>query len=57
MPKYLKKDGFYQLILTNQNCKLKKDVIVFPKVFEGFTIKPNFINRKDFVSFQVLYPL
>ena len=52
MPKYLKKDGFYQLILTNQNCKLKNDVIVFPKVFQGFTIKPNFINRKDFVSFQ-----
>ena len=52
MPKYLKKDGFYQLILTNQNCKLKNDIIVFPKAFKGFSIKPKFTNRKDFVSFQ-----
>lgn len=52
MPKYLKRDGFYQLILTNQNCKLKNDIIVFPKAFNGFSIKPKFTSRKDFVSFQ-----
>ena len=30
MPGYLKKDGCYELILTNQNCRLKGDVLHFP---------------------------
>lgn len=52
MPKYLKKDGFYQIILTNQNCKLKDGIIVFPKAFNGFNIKPKFISKNNFISFQ-----
>ena len=32
-PKYLKKDGWYELVLTNQNCKIKGNKIQFPKVF------------------------
>lgn len=52
MPKYLKKNGKYLLILTNQNCKIKDNLICFPKVFDGFCIKPMFINREDFKSFQ-----
>lgn len=52
LPKYLKKDGKYQIILKNQNCKLKGDKICFPKSFHGFTINPKFVNRNDFLSFQ-----
>lgn len=52
LPKYLKKDGCQVLLLTNQNCKLKDGVLCFPKVFEGFTIKPQFVNKANFVSFQ-----
>ena len=52
MPKYLKKNGYYILILTNQNCKLKDNILCFPKVFSGLTLLPHFINRDDFKSFQ-----
>lgn len=52
MPKYKNKNGYYELILTNQNCKLKGDIIHFPKAFKGFTVKPKFIERDDFLSFQ-----
>lgn len=52
-PKYLNKDGYFSVILTNQNAKLKEDNLIhFPKAFKGFTVKPNFLNRKDFHSFQ-----
>lgn len=53
MPKYLKKNSFFVLTLTNQNVKLKPDGLLhFPKVFDDLTIIPQFIQRKDFVSFQ-----
>ena len=52
LPKYLKKNGSYILILTNQNCKLKDGKIHFPKVFQGFTINPKFIEKENVVSFQ-----
>ena len=52
LPKYLKKDGNFLLILTNQNCKLKNGKIYFPKVFKGFTITPKFIEKENFDSFQ-----
>ena len=51
-PNYLKKDGFYELVLTNQNCKIKEDKIQFPKLFEGFFITPRCIQREDFLSLQ-----
>ena len=52
-PKYLKNNGTYLLILTNQNCKLKEDNLIhFPTSFKGFTVKPCFIVREDFASFQ-----
>ena len=51
-PNYLKKDGFYELVLTNQNCKIKEDKIQFPKLFEGFFITPRCIKREDFLSLQ-----
>lgn len=53
LPKYKSKKGRYTLILTNQNVRLKNDGLLhFPKVFNGFTIKPIFAKRADFVSFQ-----
>ena len=52
MPGYLEKEGFFQLVLTNQNCRLKDGYLCFPKAFEGFTLKPAFTSRQDLLSFQ-----
>ena len=52
LPKYLKKDGFYCLVITNQNCKLKDGIIKFPKAFNGFIISPKFSSHNGFLSFQ-----
>lgn len=52
MPKYLKKNSNYLLILTNQNCKIKDNCISFPKIFNNFRIKPKFLEREDYKSFQ-----
>ena len=52
IPNYIKKDR-YILVLTNQDCKLKSDnILYFPKIFNGLTIKPIFTNRSDYHSFQ-----
>ena len=52
LPKYKAKNGKYILILTNQNVKLKGNVLTFPKTFCGFTIIPRFITLDNFISFQ-----
>jgi len=52
LPKYKSKNSREMLILTNQNVKLKNNVLHFPKIFNKFTIQPQFINRSNFVSFQ-----
>ena len=52
LPKYKAKDSKYELILTNQNVELQEGILVFPKVFQGLTIKPLCINKKNFYSFQ-----
>ena len=52
LPKYLDKNGKYLLILTNQNCRVKEGRVCFPKVFDGFSIKALFVEKKNFVSFQ-----
>ena len=52
LPKYKAKDGKHILILTNQNVKLKDNMLVFPKTFCGFIIQPQFIKHDNFVSFQ-----
>lgn len=47
LPNYRKSGGLFQLILTNQQCKLKdNNMIVFPKVFNGLTLK----LRKEHVN-------
>ena len=52
LPKYKSKNGREILILTNQNVRLKNNILHFPKTFNGFIIQPQFVNRNDFVSFQ-----
>ena len=52
LPKYLKKNGNFLLIMTNQNCKLKDGKIHFPKVFQGFTLTPKFTEKESFKFFQ-----
>lgn len=52
LPKYLKKNGNFPVILTNQNCKLRNGSLYFPKVFKGFTLTPKFIKKENFASFQ-----
>lgn len=53
LPKYKSKNGRNILILTNQNVKLKSDSLLhFPKSFNGLIIKPQFVDRDNFVSFQ-----
>lgn len=52
LPKYKPKDSKYELILTNQEAKLRNGILVFPKVFQGLTIKPLCIYKKDFYSYQ-----
>ena len=52
LPKYKSKNSREILILTNQNVKLKNNILHFPKTFNKFTIESQFVNRNDFVSFQ-----
>ena len=52
LPKYKSKDGKSILILTNQNVKLKEGILIFPKSYNGFIIKPHFVNINNYVSFQ-----
>ena len=47
VPKYLKKNGRYILILTNRGCKLKNGYIKFPKSFNGFTIYTKVSNLQQ----------
>ena len=47
MPNYLPKNGRYELILTNCNCKLKGSTIHFPKCFNGFTINTKVNNLQQ----------
>lgn len=53
MPKYLKKDGVTEFILTTNQAKLKSDGLIhFPKSLLGLTIKPQFIQDTCYVKFN-----
>lgn len=65
-PKYLKKDGRYVLVLTNQSCKIKDDDIVFPECFQGFRLKTaikgklqqvRFIPKHRHIVIEVVYKI
>lgn len=51
-PGYKNKNGYFELILTNQNCRLKNGVVYFPKRFNNFCIPTNIDKNKGFRSFQ-----
>lgn len=38
-PKYRNSGGLNQIILTNQQCKIKENILYFPKVFDGLQFK------------------
>lgn len=45
LPKYKQKDSRNLIILTNQNCKISKNIIKFPKAFKGFYLKTKINNN------------
>lgn len=52
LPKYKNKNGRYIVILTNQQAKLKNDLIKFPKIFEGFNLKFSYKDKYNFRGLQ-----
>ena len=47
LPKYFDKDGRSIFMFTNQNCKLKDNFVIFPKVFNKFKIKTKVNNLRQ----------
>ena len=55
LPNYRKSGGLFQLILTNQQCKLKdNNMITFPKVFNNLTLKLRKRNVNKINQIRVL---
>ena len=52
LPKYLPKNGYNVLTFTNQVCKLKDNMIYFPKSMKGFTIQTKIVNNSRFKKFN-----
>lgn len=48
LPKYKPKDGKMVFILTNQQVRLKGNLLHFPKSFQGFTVKPICVQLDNF---------
>lgn len=48
LPKYKPKDGKMVLPLTNQQVRVKGNLLHFPKSFRGFTVKPRCITLENF---------
>lgn len=47
LPKYKQKDSRNLIVLTNQNCKINKGIIKFPKAFKGFYLKTKVNNLQQ----------
>lgn len=48
LPKYKPKDGKMIFMLTNQQVRLRDDLLHFPQSFKGFTVKPRCIQLSNF---------
>lgn len=48
LPKYKPKDGKMVFMLTNQQVRLRDDLLYFPKSFQGFTVKPRCVRLDNF---------
>lgn len=65
LPKYKSKNGRNILILTNQNCKINKGIIKFPKIFKGFYLKTKvnnlqqirIISKDKYITIEVVYKI
>lgn len=63
LPKYKSKTGRNILILTNQNCKINKGIIKFPKTFKGFYLKSKvnslqqvrFVPKDKYIIAELVY--
>ena len=55
LPKYKSKDGYFPLVLTNQDCRLMDGFICFPRAFQGFTVKAIFASRPNAVFKQARF--
>lgn len=52
VPKYKSKDGKYVLVLTSQDVKINNGLLKFPRKFDGFEVKPRFVELSNFVDFK-----
>lgn len=65
LPKYLPKNGRNIVILTNQQCKIKDEVLSFPKCFDNFILKTKCNNlqqvrilpRNKHIVIEIVYQL
>lgn len=48
LPKYKPKDGQMVLVVTNQQVKLKRNQLIFPRSFDGFTVTPRCVTLPNF---------
>ena len=48
LPKYKSKDGKLVFMLSNQQVKLKGDLLRFPKSFNDFTVRPRCVTLSNF---------
>lgn len=64
LPKYKQKDSRNLIVLTNQNCKISKNIIKFPKAFKGFYLKTKInnnlqqvriISKDKYIVIEVVY--
>jgi len=51
-PKFKKKNGYFSVYHTGQQCKIKNGIVRFPKSFNGFTLSSKIDARDDFISLQ-----
>lgn len=65
LPKYKQKDSRNLIVLTNQNCKINKGIIKFPKAFKGFYLKTKINNlqqvriipKDNYIVIEVVYKI
>lgn len=63
LPKYKQKDSRNLIVLTNQNCKINKGIVKFPKAFKGFYLKTKVSNlqqvriipKNKYIVIEVVY--
>lgn len=63
LPNYLDKDGYYPIVFTKSEFKIREDGIHFPKTMGGFILKSNqtniqqvrFIAKDSYITAEVVY--